>query len=73
MGTATVNFCWACLGTGHVCENHPTQPWSGISGAMSSCGCGAGIPCLRCTKPIPHDGTHSITEAFVSHGHDSVS
>ncbi|MFL5309501.1 MAG: hypothetical protein ACJ79H_03500 [Myxococcales bacterium] len=65
--------CPCCLDGGHVCENHPERPWSGIVGpdAPNACGdgsqdCGgAGMPCPACCSPVAEDGTRSITEAFV--------
>lgn len=59
--------CRHCLDTGHVCENHPEFPWTGLSspveGHDADCG-GAGMPCPHCCSPIPEDGRHSIAEAF---------
>jgi len=60
-------FCTNCDGTGIVCENHANRPWAGDSLREDACGCGAGMPCPRCTRPVPQDGTHSILECFVSH------
>lgn len=38
--------CPYCLGTGHVCEDHPLEPWSGAVGDALGCPCGAaGMPC----------------------------
>lgn len=44
--------CPTCLGTGHVCEDHPTKAWGDIIGQGSDtepgtvCWCGAaGAPC----------------------------
>ena len=59
-------ICPSCRNTGHVCENHPDHPWGGISDAPNACACGAGMPCPECTTPVPQDGTHSITDCFVS-------
>jgi hypothetical protein len=56
--------CEACDDTGHVCENHPDLPWGGISTHIDACECGAGMPCPKCCKHVPHDGTHSIIECF---------
>ena len=59
--------CPHCLDEGHVCEEHPDFPWEvkveGHDGTAP--GHGAGMPCPYCCSPIPEDGTHSITEAFV--------
>ena len=60
----SVSMCSGCDDTGHVCENHPTRPWDGISDADNACGCGAGMPCPECCDPVPEDGTHSILAAF---------
>jgi hypothetical protein len=57
--------CDTCDDTGHVCENHLSLPWAGVSGAPNACECGAGMPCPACTTPVPEDGTHSITECFI--------
>lgn len=56
--------CRACADTGHVCENHPDQPWGGISDDINACDCGAGMPCPACCDPVPQDGTSSIGDAF---------
>lgn len=38
--------CPRCLGEGWVCENHPTRPADGFTGA-DDCDCGAsGMPCV---------------------------
>lgn len=39
--------CFLCDGTGWVCENHPEQPWGGMTSTREACECGAGAPC-RC-------------------------
>lgn len=56
--------CLHCLDTGHVCENHPDRPWSGIADVEACCG-GAGMPCPACCSEIPADGSRSIVEAFI--------
>lgn len=43
-----VDDCPWCLGTGHVCEDHPGKPWAYTLGEDDprSCNCGAaGMPC----------------------------
>lgn len=59
--------CPHCLDEGHVCEEHPEFPWEGIWGTVEGHAehGGAGMPCPNCCSPIPEDGLHSITEAFV--------
>ena len=66
--------CHCCQDTGHVCENHPGLPWGGVccygpAGGQvclhGACHCGAGMPCPACCSPVPEDGRHAITEAFV--------
>lgn len=56
--------CGSCDDTGHVCENHPGRPWSGLSDAATACGCGAGEPCAGCCDPVPLDGSVGIGDAF---------
>jgi hypothetical protein len=58
-------YCQSCDNTGHVCENHPRRPWAAVSGRDDACDCGAGMPCPKCTTPVPQDGTHRITENFI--------
>lgn len=64
MAPSSSEFCLNCANTGHVCDNHPTLPWSGIAMIEGSCGCGAGMPCPSCCDEIPMDDTRSIVEAF---------
>lgn len=61
-GFAKDRPCGVCGGDGIVCENHPHKSWDHLG-----CECGAGMPCQVCTKPVLQDGTHSISECFVSH------
>jgi bifunctional non-homologous end joining protein LigD len=56
--------CAVCQDSGHVCENHPDRAWGYLVEGGCECG-GAGMPCPECCSPVPMDGTHSITEAFV--------
>lgn len=48
--------CPVCLGTGHVCEDHPTKAWGEMlsdadSPVAGACYCGAaGAPCGRCIE-----------------------
>lgn len=57
--------CRYCDDTGHVCEDHPNQPWGPMSAAANACSCGgAGMPCRACCSPIPQDGSFSIGDAF---------
>lgn len=59
--------CAGCLDEGYVCEDHETAPWEGLHGTVEGHAehGGAGMPCPDCCSPIPEDGRHSITEAFV--------
>lgn len=59
-----MSACKSCDDTGHVCENHPDQPWEPLSEAANACDCGAGMPCPDCCTPVPQDGTCSIVGAF---------
>lgn len=56
--------CSHCLDDGIVCEEHPDFPWDMTVEGHAVCGA-PGMPCGHCCSPIPEDGTHSITEAFV--------
>lgn len=57
----TSSPCPVCVGTGHVCENHPNRLWGGMccdprttGGGLcvhGACHCGAGMPCPTCTRP----------------------
>ncbi len=38
--------CGICLGSGWVCEEHPTRPWGGMTKSKRACECGAGAPCV---------------------------
>jgi hypothetical protein len=65
--------CPLCHDSGHVCENHPGQPWGGlccddaalhgVDCAHGACGCGgAGMPCPGCCDPLAAGGR--IGDAF---------
>ena len=61
-----VIHCVHCLDTGHVCEDHPGYPWTGLAGPVEGHDCGAaGMPCGYCCSEIPEDGSRSIVEAFI--------
>jgi hypothetical protein len=34
-----------CDSTGWVCEDHPTQPWAGISDRGDACACADAVEC----------------------------
>ena len=61
--------CGTCVGTGHVCENHPDRPWAGMTGEPECCG-GAGMPCPRCCVAIPEYQGASIDAAFTPVAND---
>jgi hypothetical protein len=71
-GVSAAARCPSCADSGHVCENHPDQPWGPLCCAVGdngrcehgACGCGAGEPCRACCTPVLADGTHPIGDAF---------
>lgn len=65
--TSASPACAHCRDEGHVCEDHPDQPWEGTFGPVDGHPehGGAGMPCPVCCSPIPQDGSRSIGDAFV--------
>lgn len=66
--------CLACRDTGYVCENHPDRLWAPECCAVppnvdecehGACQCGAGMPCPACCSPLPQDGLHRATDAYI--------
>jgi hypothetical protein len=52
-------YCPNCDATRWVCEEHPTQPWRGLSNRYDACDCGPGAPCLYC-NPLAGNVLRSI-------------
>jgi len=47
--------CGTCKGAEWVCEQHPTQPWSGMSVDTAACPEGCIGPRMHCVCKTQHD------------------